>query len=83
MRTLKIIAFVFSSAFVLNCGVAPSSSDPTTDVEEQNVLRSCEELDGQRCARKGIFGMCDNGTPEQGFCVCAQHGASGFRLICA
>jgi len=83
MKTLKIIAFVLGSAFVLNCGVESSLSDPKTNVDEQFVLPSCEGRDGQACSKKGPAGACDNGTEEPGFCFCAQHGANlPFRLVC-
>ena len=87
MRTLKIIAVILSSAFMLNCGVesspSSSSSDPATSVDELDLrLPTCEGRDGQRCTKKGPAGACDNGTPEGGVCFCAQHGAGPFILVC-
>jgi hypothetical protein len=83
MRTLKIIAVVLSSAFILNCGLDTSSPDPKTSIEEQNILIPCENRDGQACSVKGPAGQCDNGTEEPGLCFCAQHGGNlPFILVC-
>src|SRR5262245_61197812 len=70
MRMLKIIAVVLGSAFALSCGL--DSAVPETDVDQQSTLPLCEDRDGLPCSRKGLAGMCDNGTSEQGFCVCIQ-----------
>ena len=82
MRTLKMIAIVLSSAFLLNCGIESPESTTSTD-EPQFRLPSCEALDGQGCSKKGPVGPCDNGTEEGGFCFCAQHNADPFKLVCS
>ena len=83
MKTLKIIAFVLSSAFALNCGIESPSPEPATSTDEQSVLLPCENRDGLPCSVKGPAGRCDNGTEEGGFCFCAQHGGNlPFILVC-
>lgn len=84
MRTLKIIAVVLSSAFILNCGIESPSSRPATSTDDsQLTLPLCENRDGLPCSTKGPAGACDNGTEEGGSCFCAQHGGSlPFILVC-
>jgi hypothetical protein len=84
MKTLKLMAVMLGSAFLLNCGVQPASSSSTTNVDEsQLTLPLCENRDGSACTRKGPAGACDNGTEEPGACFCAQHGARfPFILVC-